>query len=180
MAYDLDAFCHDCRDALKADKGPGGREAVRKNLERLLAEKSFLDAHVLSMPPGRHTLYEDPELGFVVLSHVNTKAGKSPPHDHGASWAIYGQATEYTDMTEWRRTKGDGPGPAEIEVARKYRLNPGHAGTYDIRDIHAIDYPDGARFVRVTGTDLERVPRLKFNLKTHEAEVIESVSTGPG
>jgi hypothetical protein len=47
---------------------------------------------VLSMPPGRHTLYEDPELGFVVLSHVNAKAAKSPPHDHGASWAIYGQA----------------------------------------------------------------------------------------
>ena len=68
----------------------------------------------------------------------------------------------------------------EIEVAREYRLNPGHAGTYDIRDIHAIDYPDGARFVRVTGTDLERVPRLKFNLKTNEAEVIESVTTGPG
>ena len=179
MPYDLDAFCNDCSDALKADKGPGGREAVRQNLERLLAEPAFLDAHVLHMPPGRHTLYEDPELGFVVLSHVNPKAAKSPPHDHGASWAVYGQATEYTDMTEWRRTKGDGPGPAEVEVARQYRLEPGHAGTYDIRAIHSIDYPDGARFVRVTGTDLERVPRLKFNLKTDEAEVIESVSTGP-
>jgi hypothetical protein len=44
--------------------------------------------------------------------------------------------------------------------------------------IHSIDYPDGARFVRVTGTDLERVPRLKFNLKTNEAEVIESVTIG--
>ena len=74
MAYDLDAFCHDCRDALKADTGPGGREAVRRNLEKLLAEKAFVDQHVLAMPPGRHTLYEDPDLGFVVLSHVNTKA----------------------------------------------------------------------------------------------------------
>lgn len=180
MPYDLDAFCNDCRDALKADTGPAGREAVRLNLERLLAERSFLERHVLSMPAGRHTLYEDPDLGFVVLSHVNPKAGVSPPHDHGASWAIYGQATHYTDMTEWRRTKGDGPGPAEVEVARQYRLEPGHAGTYGIRDIHSIDYPDGARFVRVTGTDLESVPRLKFNLKTHEAEVIESVSAGPG
>ncbi len=60
MAYDLDAFCHDCRDALKADKGPGGREMVRRNLERLLAETSFVDEHVLAMPVGRHTLYEDP------------------------------------------------------------------------------------------------------------------------
>ena len=179
MPYDLDAFCHDCRDALKADAGPGGREAVRRNLERLLAEPAFVDAHVLAMPPGRHTLYEDPDLGFVVLSHVNPKAGVSPPHDHGASWAIYGQATHYTDMTEWNRTQGEGPGPAEVAVARRYRLEPGHAGTYGIRAIHSIDYPEGARFVRVTGTDLERVPRLKFNLKTQEAEIIESVTTGP-
>jgi hypothetical protein len=60
MTYDLDAFCNDCRDAIKADKGPGAREAVRRNLEKLLAEKAFLDQHVLPMPAGRHTLYEDP------------------------------------------------------------------------------------------------------------------------
>ena len=100
MAYTLDAFCHDCRDALKADAGPGGREAVRRKLELLLADRDFVAEHVTPAPPGRHTLYEDPELGFVVLCHVNPRGGKSPPHDHGASWAIYGQATEYTDMTE--------------------------------------------------------------------------------
>jgi len=179
MAYDLDAFCQDCRAALKSDTGPGGREAVRRKLEQLLAEKAFLAEHVLAAPPGRHTLYEDPDLGFVVLAHINPMGGKSPPHDHGASWAVYGQATEYTDMTVYRRTEGDGVGPAALEVERRYRLEPGHAGTYDIRDIHSIDYPDGARFVRVTGTDLERVPRLKFNLGNREAELIESVSTGP-
>jgi hypothetical protein len=177
MAYSLDAFCQDCRTALKAD--PAGREAVRQKLEQLLAEPAFLDRYVLSAPPGRHTLYEDPELGFVVLAHINPKGHKSPPHDHGASWAIYGQATQYTDMTEWRRidVKSD-PGPATIEVARSYRLEPGHAGTYDIRAIHNIEFPDGARFVRVTGTDLERIPRLKFDLARGLAEVIESASAG--
>ena len=181
MSYTLDAFCKDCHAALKANPGPGGRERVRGLLEKLLAEKDFLAEHVLSAPPGRHTLYEDPELGFVVLNHVNPAAGKSPPHDHGASWAVYGQATHYTDMTEWRRTAGDegAAGPASLEVARRYRLEPGHAGIYDIRAIHAIDYPAGARFVRVTGTDLEVVPRLKFDLAHGVAEVIESVSTGP-
>ena len=131
-------------------------------------------------PPGRHTLYEDPQLGFVVLAHVNSKGGKSPPHDHGDSWAVYGQATEHTDMTEWRRTEGEaGPGRARLEESRRYRLLPGHAGVYDVRAIHAIDYPDGARFVRVTGTDLETVPRLKFDLARGEAQIIESVTTGP-
>lgn len=183
MPYTLEAFCRDCRAALKADATRDGREKVRGLLEELLADKDFVAERVASAPPGRHTLYEDPELGFVVLAHVNAKGGKSPPHDHGASWAVYGQATQYTDMTEWRRTDGgadDQPGPATLEVARRYRLEPGRAGLYDVRDIHAIDYPDGARFVRVTGTDLENVPRLKFDLARGEAQIIESVSTGPG
>jgi predicted metal-dependent enzyme (double-stranded beta helix superfamily) len=183
MSYTLEAFCKDCRQALQSDTDRGGREEVRSLLEKLLAEKEFVAQHVTALPPGRHTLYEDPELGFVVLSHVNAKGGKSPPHDHGASWAVYGQATQYTDMTEWRRTDGgaaDAPGAATLEVKRRYRLEPGHAGLYDVRDIHAIDYPDGARFVRVTGTDLENVPRLKFDLQRGEAQVIESATTGPG
>jgi predicted metal-dependent enzyme (double-stranded beta helix superfamily) len=179
MSYTLDEFCRDCRSALASDPGPGGREAVRQLVERLLADPNFVAEHVTPAPPGRHTLYEDPELGFVVLAHVNASGGKSPPHDHGASWAVYGQVTEYTDMTEWRRTDGGtGPGPASIEVARRYRLEPGHAGTYDIRAIHAIDYPDGARFVRVTGTDLERVRRLKFDMAAGEAQIIESATAG--
>jgi predicted metal-dependent enzyme (double-stranded beta helix superfamily) len=182
MSYTLEAFCRDCRAALKSDTGRGGRERVRGLLEKLLADRDFVAQHVSAMPPGRHTLYEDAELGFVVLSHVNARGGKSPPHDHGASWAVYGQAAQYTDMTEWRRTDGgpnDQPGPATLEVARRYRLEPGRAGLYDVRDIHAIDYPDGARFVRVTGTDLECVPRLKFDLQRGEAQVIESATTGP-
>ena len=120
MAYTLEGFCRDCHAALKADPGPGGRQAVRGLLERLLADRDFLAAHVLSAPPGRHTLYEDPELGFVVLAHVNPTAGKSPPHDHGASWAVYGQVTEHTDMTEWRRAEGgDAPGPASQPQSTK-------------------------------------------------------------
>ncbi len=180
MSYTLDGFCRDIHAALKADPGPGGRQSVRHHLERLLADRDFLAEHVLSAPPGRHTLYEDPDLGFVVLAHVNPTEGKSPPHDHGASWAVYGQVTGHTDMTEWRRAEGgDAPGPASLEVVRRYRLEPGRAGVYDIRAIHAIDYPAGARFVRVTGTDLEHVPRLKFDLARGEAQIIESVSTGP-
>jgi hypothetical protein len=179
MAYTLEEFCRDCSANLKADTSPGGREAVRRDLEHLLANQAFVAEHVMPAAPGRHTLYRDPELGFVVLAHIHPKGNKSPPHDHGRSWAVYGQVTAYTDMTEWRRVDGgNGAGTAELEVARRYRLEPGRAGVYDIGAIHAIDYPDDARFVRVTGTDLEHVPRLKYDLAKGRAEVIESVSTG--
>jgi len=59
---------------------------------------------------------------------------------------------------------------------RKYRLTPGHAGVYDVGDIHSIAYPDDSRFVRVTGRDLDHVQRLRFDLKQGKALTIESVS----
>jgi hypothetical protein len=177
MAYTLDAFCHDSRACLAAHPDQIGRNNLRGLLEKLLADQAFLKQHVLSAPPGRHTIYEDPDHKFCVLVHVNEAAGKSPPHDHGKSWAIYGQATGYTDMTEYNRTDGSGgAGKAVIDLTKSYRLEPGKVGLYDVGVIHAIDYPEGARFVRVTGEDLERVPRLKFDTDTHQAIVIESAS----
>ena len=41
---------------------------------------------------------------------------------------------------------------------------PGHAGIYQDGTIHSINYPDQARFVRVTGTNLDRIPRVSFDL----------------
>ena len=104
MAYELDQFISDCQSILARDPGPKGREQVRTQLERLLQNPDFVRRHCEQAPRGLHVLYEDPELGFQVLAHINDKARVSPPHDHGDSWAIYGQATHYTDMTEWERT----------------------------------------------------------------------------
>jgi len=168
MAYELQQFIDDTRAALKRDPGPAGREAVRKNLERLLTNKDFVaktcgdDA-----PTGLKVLYEDKDLGFQILAHINDKARKSPPHDHGESWAIYGQAAKYTDMIEWERAGGDDR-HAELKEARRYRLNPGQAGIYQDGAIHSIDYPDRARFIRVTGTNLDNIQRVRFDLTTGE------------
>jgi hypothetical protein len=118
-------------------------------------------------PRGLHVLYEDPELGFQVLAHINDKARVSPPHDHGASWAIYGQATHYTDMIEWEREdNGVDEAHAKLKPVKKYRLTPGKAGIYQDGKIHSIDYPDYSRFVRVTGTNLDKINRVRFDLKT--------------
>ena len=178
MPYTLEAFCRDCAASLRADPGVGGKEQIRRDLERLLAEKAFVAAHCgPDAKLGGHVLYRDPELGFCVLAHVNREPRSSPPHDHGSSWAIYGQATAYTDMTEWRRLDGgSGAGEARLEVARRYRLEPGQAGLFDVGAIHAIAYGDNARFVRVTGADLEHVPRLKFDPKAQTAVLVESAS----
>jgi hypothetical protein len=168
VAYDLDQFIADCRGILSRDPGPDGREQIRVRLERLLAEQDFVRQYCGDdVPQGLKVLYEDKELGFQVLAHINDKARVSPPHDHGASWAIYGQATKYTEMTEWERFDDSSDGAhAELRPTKKYRLNPGQAGIYQDGTIHSIDYPDKARFVRVTGTNLDRIPRVRFDLAT--------------
>ena len=170
MAYDLDQFIADCRAALSRDPGPAGRETVRVNLERLLSNRDFVQRYCGDdVPQGLKLLYEDPGLKFQILAHVNDKARVSPPHDHGDSWAIYGQATKYTDMIEWEREDdGADPAHAKLKPVKKYRLNPGHAGIYQDGKIHSIDYPDGARFIRVTGTNLDNIDRVRFDLKTGE------------
>lgn len=170
MAYHLDQFIADCRAHLTRDPGPQGREQVRRDLERLLADPDFVRTYCGDdAPRGLKVLYEDPDLGFQVLAHINDKARVSPPHDHGASWAIYGQATKYTDMTEWEREDDrSDPRRARLKPLKTYRLMPGDAGIYQNGAIHSIDYPDYARFVRVTGTNLDKITRMRVDLKTGE------------
>src|SRR4051812_40985213 len=179
MSYDLDAFVSDCRAILKRDPGPKGREDVRIHLEKLLSNADFVEAYCGDrVPRGLKVLYEDPDLGFQVLAHINDKARVSPPHDHGASWAIYGQAAKYTDMIEWaREDDGRDPKHAKLKPVKKYRLNPGEAGIYQDGAIHSIDYPDNARFVRVTGTDLDKIDRIKVDLKTGEVTTMRMQAT---
>ena len=167
MAYDLEQFTADCQAILKRDPGPAGREEVRVRLERLLGNEDFVRRYCREAERGVHVLYEDAELGFQILAHINEKPRTGPPHDHGASWAIYCQATEYTDMTEWERIddRAD-PQHGKLKVAKKYRLTPGHAGIYQDGKIHSTEYPAHSTYVRVTGTNLDRIPRVMFDLKS--------------
>ena len=175
MSYTLEQFCQDCREALTAKPGREGRDETRAKLEQLLVDPEF-KAEYLSddQEDGVKTIFEDPELDFCVLAYRAGGDRTSPPHDHGNSWAVYGQAEKHTDMKVYNRIGGsDGAGEAKLEVVSEFRLNPGMAGLFDVGEIHAIDHPKGARFVRVTGTDLNHVERLRFDEDAGTAEVIE-------
>ncbi len=166
MAYSFETFCTDCRAALKSDPGAGGHETIRQNLEKLLKDEAFVAANCgADAEPGISTIYRDEETDFNVLVHVYEAGKTGPPHDHGSSWAVYGQAAEYTDMTAWKRLDdGSEDSRAELEKQRTVRLERGMAGKFEVGDIHSIHFPDGARFVRVTGTDLDVIPTRRFDV----------------
>ena len=180
MAYSLDDFCRDGRQILMQENNRGGRDKLRGKLETLLMDEGFQAEYLKTDDEsGLKQIYQDPDLDFCVLVYNMDEPRTSPPHDHGRSWAIYGQASGYTDMTEWaRKDDGSNDRKADLEATKTYRLKPGMAGLFDVGDIHSIDYPQGAKFVRVTGKDMNQETRLIFNDKTGEITKIEHVGTG--
>jgi len=155
------------------DSGPAGRERVRLHLEKLLARPGFIEERLGPNPPaGRHIIHHDPETDMYVLAHIYETGGESSPHDHGPHWVIYGNATGYTDMTEWRRLDdGKREGYAELESQKPYRVESGMAVVFDVGKIHSIRYPNGTRFVRVTGGDVESGKNLRFDVKSKKVMV---------
>src|SRR3546814_19261419 len=107
MSYTLEQLAADCHQALAADPGPAGREAMRPHLERALADADFVEDHL-----GEHNrtpppmLHADSEFGVCIFDHVYTDAKDGEPHDHAGTCANYGQASSPTQMTDWRNMHG--------------------------------------------------------------------------
>src|ERR1051326_7168671 len=101
MTRTLEQFAAECHRILKEEPGPAGRQKVCEALGEVLGDEEFVTATLTDDMPERKILYEDPELGFCILGHVHHDAKGSNPHDHGPSWAIYGQARGETIMTDW-------------------------------------------------------------------------------
>jgi len=163
MAYTLDEFCADSRAVLKASPNGAALPQVADRLARLLSNPAFV-AETFSddIPPGRRVLHHDPETDFYVLAHVQEGKKIGKPHSHGSSWAIYGNAREHTEMTEWRRTNPESETHAVLQAMSRYRLGPGETKAYGPGVIHSTAHPKKAWVIRVTGTDLDVLPRYHF------------------
>ena len=163
MPYTLDEFCTESRGLLKTEPLSNALGHIADGLGRLLSNPGFV-AETFSddMPPGRRILHHDPETDFYVLAHVQEGNKTGKPHSHGSSWAIYGNAREYTEMTEWRRTNPESEQHAALQPVSKYRLGPGDTKAYGPGVIHSTAHPKKAWVIRVTGTDLDVLPRYHF------------------
>jgi predicted metal-dependent enzyme (double-stranded beta helix superfamily) len=163
MTATIEKFAKDCHDILKAEPGPHGRQKIRAMLETLLRDPQFVEANVTDKTPDRHILYEDPELGFCILAHNYTNAKTSPPHDHGPSWAIYGQAKGETEMTDYQRIAEPANGqPGKAKALRTYKLTPGVAHVYNEKDLHSPRRDGPTRLIRLEGLNMDRIKRDKF------------------
>jgi hypothetical protein len=161
MAYTLEQLSTDIRNALKADGGLAGKQAVCELVSKVLQDQDFVDRHLTAdQCKPRKVLYEDPELGFCICGHVYETPAHGSPHDHGSSWAIYGVAVGDTEMTDWRVVKpGNGEAPTLVEPAKTYVMKPGDAHLYDVGIVHSPKRDSLTKLVRIEGANLDRVKR---------------------
>ena len=171
--YTLQQFAADIRATLSADPTSAGRRKVCEYVQRALGDPAFLSAHLKDRAPKadpREILYQDPELGFCICGHVYDGPANGSPHDHGPSWAIYGQASGITEMTDWRIVeKGEGGKPSLVEPVRTYEMKPGDAHFYDIADVHSPRRSAPVKLIRIEGQNLDHIKRT--NIKAVQAAV---------
>jgi hypothetical protein len=169
MAETLEQLARDIKHALRSHPGIEGRKMVCERLSRTLLDEEFVARHLSARAPGAHpreVLYEDDELGFCICGHVYDGAAHGKPHDHGSAWAIYGQATGETEMTDWKIVeKASGDRPTLVEPEKVYTMKPGDAHLYDVGAVHSPSRSAPVRLIRIEGANLDRVTRSNIEAK---------------
>ena len=163
MGLSLEQFAQKCNAILKADSGTEGRKQVCALVQAALKDRDFVATYIPDGTPERKVLYEDPELGFTILAHAYEGAKSSKPHDHGPSWAIYGQAEGETLMTDWDCLARPADGkPGKARRVRDYALRPGDAHLYEPGVLHSPRRDGATRLLRIEGVNMDRVTRLPY------------------
>ena len=163
MTYTLEQFSADCHRVLVADPGPEGRKQVCALVQKACTDTAFVAKHLPDDGPERKILYEDPELGFCILGHVYHGAKKSAPHDHGPTWAIYGQAGGKTVMTDWALVSPASEGLiGKVRHVRDYALTPGSAYVYNEGDLHSPRLAGSTKLIRIEGRNVEKIKRYPY------------------
>src|SRR5262249_10303066 len=145
MAYTLSQFCKDANAILKSQPQAAALPKVAERLRELLNNPQFVaETFKDETPPGRRELFHDPELDFYVLAHVQEGGKTGKPHSHGTSWAIYGNAMNATEMTEYRRVNPESEENVVLEPSDKYALRPGETRSYGPNVIHSTAHREKA------------------------------------
>jgi hypothetical protein len=165
MQITLESLVRDCREVLAHNDTPAGRERVAALIANALRDPDFVRGQFSADAAERKVLYEDPKLGFCILAHEYRGAKESGPHDHGPSWAIYGQAEGETLMSDFALVEpASGETRGKVRRTRSYALRPGDVHVYNEGDLHAPSRQGPTRLIRVEGMNMDRIKRAKYEV----------------
>ncbi len=173
MTFTLDQFCVRTRAEIEGGApGPASLDRIAGDLARLIANPEFVaSAFGPEADFSKKVLHQDDATGFYVLAHVHRGPKEGPPHSHGASWAVYGTAMGVTGMKEWARVNPDGEEAALLRMSSSYDLAFGETRGYGPHVIHSTLHTGTAWVIRVTGTNLDELPRYRF--KKNRDRIVE-------
>ena len=155
MAMTVADFIAETRRILYAEPDHNGRKKVVLAVRRALQDPAFVAEALPEGTPERKVIYEDPTYGFTILAHAYEGAKNSSPHDHAASWAIYGQAVGETIMTDYEcLARPDGTSPGRAKPTRDYSLKPGDAYLYEPGVLHSPRRDGATRLLRIEGLNM--------------------------
>ena len=164
MGYSLKQFCSDTNTILDQGGDIQGRlDQVADKLKGLLVDEDFVAATFSDeTPAGKRELYHDADRDYYVLAHVQDGGKRGNPHSHGASWAIYGNINGATRMREYKRTNDAAEEAHVLAKTDEYDLTRGVTKAYGSGHIHSTQHPEKCWVIRITGTDLDQIPRYRF------------------
>lgn len=174
MPYTLEQLTGEIRSALQGGFDSHTRQQLCESVAGALNDPEFVARHFSDRTPGagpREVLYEDPDIGFCVCRHIYDSAAIGEPHDHGDSWAIYGQASGETEMTEWQVVEAaTDDQPAVVEPVRTYTMRPGDVQFYDVGTVHSPHRAHPVKLLRVEGRNLDQVKRTPMVRKKDQED----------
>jgi predicted metal-dependent enzyme (double-stranded beta helix superfamily) len=108
--YTLERFIAEVQQVFASTKDPRAQaQAVAKHMRELLAVPGWLEEKLKSLPQGFGTInlhideeYGHPEPGFLAMCSAQRPGASNSPHDHGASWVVYGVYEGAIEQTKWR------------------------------------------------------------------------------
>ena len=187
--YTLDQFMANIRDAFDSGDPRAQAQAVAAHMRKILREPGWLDDKIEGAEPGRVDLYLDPERGhpgpgFFLMCSIqdpgrDSNQGGGRPHDHGASWVVYGVYRGAIEQTKyrWWYPEDDWANPQLKEIGR-FVQEAGDVAFFLPGEIHKTVNAANERsiVVRVEGQKLEGVVRHRYDPETNAASV--QVATG--
>ena len=170
MPYTLNELADDIKEIVQNNKMPNGSDQICYFVSKALMDQNFVLQNLPDRQEGsppREVLYEDDYTGFCICGHVYSTEAIGFPHDHGSSWAVYGQASGETEMTDWQVTK-DQPDEDVIYVKpnKTYTMKTGDVHFYGVGDVHSPLRKEPVRLLRIEGINLDHIQRS--NIKAED------------
>ena len=168
MPYTLNDLVEDIKEIIISEKISEGSDKICYFVSKALMDQNFIAENLTDRQNGdspRQILYEDEDTGFCVCGHVYDKEAIGNPHDHGPSWAIYGQATGETEMTDWEVMENQSSDDIiYVKPKKTYIMKAGDVHFYNVGQVHSPVRNDPVRLLRIEGVNLDNVKRS--NIKT--------------